>query len=156
MINSPSYSLSPLTNSNNDSGRGNGSGMPNVRSPFSADIPELTGPVPNPVDESSMQDVDHPGGGHEGAADEGGEEQADDPIAPAPPAPMERARALPKPVAPTRAQREAHEVCHAKYEPWCEHCVKGRGQNDPHRKLKKAWNQRKGTSDIHGLGIQRA
>ena len=80
MITSSSYSISPLTNSNNDSGRGDGSGMPSTRSPFSADTPELTSPVPSPADESSMHDVDHPEGGHEGAADEGGEGRADDPI----------------------------------------------------------------------------
>ena len=49
-------------------------------------------------------------------------------------------RALKKPTAPTRAQREEHEVSHIKFEAWCEHCQKGKGLNDPHRKLKKHVN----------------
>ena len=49
----------------------------------------------------------------------------------------QRMRALPKPVAPTKAQREAHELCHMPYATWCPFCVKARGQNQPHRKVKK-------------------
>ena len=78
-------------------------------------------------------------------ADQGGEVDMDaevqvqeDGAPPAPePHPVARARALPRPVAPTRAEREAHEVCHLPYAVWCRHCVLGCAQNDPHRRLKK-------------------
>ena len=45
-------------------------------------------------------------------------------------------RVLPKPVTPTRLEREQHELTHIKYETWCRHCVMTRGQNDPHRTLR--------------------
>ena len=52
----------------------------------------------------------------------------------------ERIRPVPKPVAPTRRERELHELCHYPYASWCKHCVKGKAISDPHRKLKKhAW-----------------
>ena len=31
-----------------------------------------------------------------------------------------------KPIAPTKAMREAHEVHHADYREWCDHCVAGK------------------------------
>ena len=85
-----------------------------------------------PVPEEDMSDQ---GEGDAGVAAEDGAEDAPPPPIPHPDA--GRVRALKKPTAPTRAQREAHEVAHLKYEPWCEHCVKGKGLNDPHRRLKK-------------------
>lgn len=48
-----------------------------------------------------------------------------------------RMRALEKPTASTKLQRELHECSHLAYEPWCRFCAMSRGQNDPHRKLKK-------------------
>ena len=48
-----------------------------------------------------------------------------------------RVKALPKPTAPTREQREIHEMCHYPYASWCAHCVRGKAVNNPHRKLKK-------------------
>ena len=48
-----------------------------------------------------------------------------------------RVKALPKPTAPTREQREIHEMCHYPYASWCSHCVRGKAVNNPHRKLKK-------------------
>ena len=54
----------------------------------------------------------------------------------------ERVRPLPKPVAPTRRERELHELSHYPYVSWCRHCVKGKACNDPHRKLKNhAWRE---------------
>ena len=85
-----------------------------------------------PVQEEDMSDQ----GGQD--AEVAAEDDAE--VVPPPPIPHPdagRVRALKKPTAPTRAQREAHEVAHLKYEPWCEHCVKGKGLNDPHRRLKK-------------------
>ena len=37
------------------------------------------------------------------------------------------------PKAPTKAQREAHEITHVEYQPWCSHCVRGRGVSSPHK-----------------------
>ena len=42
-------------------------------------------------------------------------------LPPPPPRPGARARALPKPVTPTRAEREAHDVSHLPPMPWCRH-----------------------------------
>ena len=53
----------------------------------------------------------------------------------------ERVRPLRKPVAPTKAQRERHELTHLPYADWCRHCVRARAQNDPHRKVKKHASQ---------------
>ena len=68
-------------------------------------------------------------GSDQGEQDAEAEIDDDAEVVQPPPAPhpdARRVRALKKPVAPTRSQREAHEVAHLKYEPWCEHCVKGK------------------------------
>ena len=39
-----------------------------------------------------------------------------------------------KPVAPSKAERDKHEMTHAEYRSWCSHCVRGRGQEFPHQK----------------------
>ena len=49
----------------------------------------------------------------------------------------QRVLGLPKPITPTRVQREIHELTHLPYETWCEHCVRARAKNLPHRKVKK-------------------
>ena len=36
------------------------------------------------------------------------------------------------PKKPTKREVEEHEVLHERYEPWCRHCVRGRGRNRPH------------------------
>ena len=41
-------------------------------------------------------------------------------------------RALRKMVAPTEEQRITHNLTHANYEQWCEHCVAGRGDERAH------------------------
>ena len=64
------------------------------------------------------------------------EDRVVEPPPTAPPGPP-RMRPIKKPVAPTRAQREAHELCHLAYATWCRFCVMARGQSDPHRSLKK-------------------
>ena len=74
--------------------------------------------------------------------DEEWDDMFPDPNTPPPPEPHtadrpERVRSLPKPVAPSRAERERHELTHLPYMPWCRHCVMARAQNDPHRKVKK-------------------
>ena len=81
--------------------------------------------------------------GHEGRDDEelGERDVAAPPIAPedldgnwARPR-RERIRALPKPVTPTKEQREWHRLTHIPYADWCSHCVRCRGRNLPHRKV---------------------
>ena len=38
------------------------------------------------------------------------------------------------PRSPTKAEREEHARTHCPYRSWCEHCVKSRARNSPHRK----------------------
>ena len=45
-----------------------------------------------------------------------------------------------RPIAPTKAMREAHEVHHADYREWCEHCVAGKGVSHQHRAAEKEDN----------------
>ena len=53
-----------------------------------------------------------------------------------------RMRPVPKPVAPTRREREMHELWLHPYASWCKHCGKGKAMSDPHRKLKQhAWRE---------------
>ena len=40
---------------------------------------------------------------------------------------------LPTPYMPTQSERDDHELTHATYRSWCEHCVKGRGVEMAHR-----------------------
>ena len=47
----------------------------------------------------------------------------------------ERILALPKPVTPTKDQRERHKLTHIPYADWCKHCVACRGRNLPHRRV---------------------
>ncbi len=51
-------------------------------------------------------------------------------------APMGRARTLKTPKGPTQQQREEHEATHTPYQAWCRACVRGRGKNCPHRRVK--------------------
>ena len=37
------------------------------------------------------------------------------------------------PYMPTQSERDDHELTHANYRSWCEHCVKGRGVEMAHR-----------------------
>ena len=39
-----------------------------------------------------------------------------------------------RPAAPTKAMIQAHELHHAEYREWCEHCVAGKGVAHHHRK----------------------
>ena len=42
-----------------------------------------------------------------------------------------------RPDAPTKAMVLAHELHHAEYRDWCEHCVAGKGVTHPHRSAEK-------------------
>lgn len=46
-----------------------------------------------------------------------------------------RVRRAPK--APTKKERKQHEAVHEEYKEWCRHCVRGRGRNRPHRRIKR-------------------
>ena len=41
--------------------------------------------------------------------------------------------ALPSPYMPTQSERDDHDLTHATYRSWCEHCVQGRGVEMGHR-----------------------
>ena len=47
----------------------------------------------------------------------------------------QRVRALPKPVTPTRPERERHRLTHIPFADWCVHCVRCKGRNLPHRRV---------------------
>jgi hypothetical protein len=48
------------------------------------------------------------------------------------------------PKGPTRKEREEHEATHMPYRAWCQHCIRGRGRNKPHkRKTKEAEDEEK-------------
>ena len=42
-------------------------------------------------------------------------------------------KAAPRPIAPTKAEVDAHEPLHLDYRSWCDHCVFGRGHSNHHR-----------------------
>ena len=42
------------------------------------------------------------------------------------------ARAVTTPATPTEAERRAHAIAHLPYRGWCEHCVSGKGVEEPH------------------------
>ena len=54
----------------------------------------------------------------------------------------ERVRSIPKPMLPSRVDREKHELTHLPYQTWCRHCVLARAQNDAHRRTKKHSTER--------------
>ena len=41
------------------------------------------------------------------------------------------------PKGPSRAEREEHEALHHEHQPWCRHCVRGRGRNRMHAKVQR-------------------
>ena len=43
------------------------------------------------------------------------------------------AATLPTPYMPTQSERDDHELTHAQYRSWCEHCVNGRGIEMAHK-----------------------
>ena len=147
-MSSSSQPVSPLQQSDISTSRkgengDNGNSMTDA--PIDADIPDPDGT--NNDQDDAMQRRPALAAGHEGDQEVQSQRQEDEhdgDEAPPPPDPhpeRRRARVIPKPVAPTRAQREAHEVTHVEFMPWCEHCVRGKALNDPHRKLKQHNNE---------------
>ena len=50
--------------------------------------------------------------------------------------------AAPAPMAPSRLEKEAHDLTHTPYRAWCPHCVRMRGRNTAHKKQvrkEKSW-----------------
>ena len=41
------------------------------------------------------------------------------------------------PKGPSKEEHEKHEATHLPFREWCKHCVRGRGQNTPHKKQKE-------------------
>ena len=41
------------------------------------------------------------------------------------------------PKAPTKEEREKHEATHLPFREWCDHCVRGRARNKPHKKTQE-------------------
>ena len=54
--------------------------------------------------------------------EDGDEEEAQEP----------KTRRAPK--GPTKEEKEKHEATHLPFREWCQHCVRGRGRNKPHKK----------------------
>lgn len=46
---------------------------------------------------------------------------------------VQTASSLPSPYMPSQSERDDHELTHAQYRSWCEHCVNGRGVEMGHR-----------------------
>merc|ERR1712051_392369 len=42
---------------------------------------------------------------------------------------------LPTPIRVSKAEREEHELTHTPFRAWCEHCVRCRARNAPHKRL---------------------
>ena len=40
-----------------------------------------------------------------------------------------------RPREPTITEKEVHELTHLPPQPWCEHCVRGRGTENPHKRV---------------------
>ncbi len=49
---------------------------------------------------------------------------------------LPEARAAKESAPPSEEEVKTHELTHANYEPWCEHCIAGRGQEAKHLKVK--------------------
>ena len=47
----------------------------------------------------------------------------------------QQAASLPTPYMPTQSERDDHELTHATYRSWCEHCVQGRGVEMGHHQV---------------------
>ena len=44
-------------------------------------------------------------------------------------------RKLQDPKLPSKAEVETHNLNHLPFRSWCRHCVRGRGEEEPHRKV---------------------
>ena len=53
-------------------------------------------------------------------------------------------------MAPTRDDREYHELSHYPFQPWCRHCVRAKAKNMPHRRLKRHDHNGEGTAVVSG------
>ena len=46
------------------------------------------------------------------------------------------------PKGPTKEEREKHDATHLQFREWCDHCVRGRGRNSPHKKKQEEDEQK--------------
>ena len=94
---------------------------------------EITQQQDNQRTKSSKEDEEgerREGDEGEGRKDEeedqdGDEEEAQEPVT----------RRAPK--GPTKEEREKHEATHLPFREWCQHCIRGRGRNKPHKKKQR-------------------
>ena len=56
-------------------------------------------------------------------------------------------RKLHDPKLPSKAEVEAHNLTHLPFRSWCRHCVRGRGEEEPHRKNAERGDG--GVAEIH-------
>ena len=61
-----------------------------------------------------------------------------------------RVRALPRPMAPTSDEKEYHNLCHYPSQSWCRHCVRAKGRNMPHRRLRRHDHDGEGVPVVSG------
>ena len=54
---------------------------------------------------------------------------------------------------PTQREREIHEALHLPHAEWCEHCVRGRARNKPHRRAKASSDPTRGVSACGSPGV---
>ena len=76
--------------------------------------------------------------GDEGDEEEQEEEEAQEPIT----------RRAPK--GPTKEEKEKHEATHLPFREWCQHCIRGRGRNKPH---KKKAEEKKGGNTVSRISM---
>ena len=72
------------------------------------------------------------GGGDAVAGDEEPEEEVEE---------AKAVRVARNPLAPTQAEREAHEATHLPFRSWCAECVAGRRDNPPHARMPEEEHQ---------------
>ena len=74
-------------------------------------------------------------GGEEGKEDEPGDEDEDFMCTETNAGDFRTMRKLQDPKLPSKAEVEAHNLNHLPFRSWCRHCVRGRGEEEPHRKV---------------------
>ena len=60
---------------------------------------------------------------------------------------MRRMRKMHNPRLPTKAEIEEHDLTHLPFRSWCRHCVRGRGQEEAHRKCEARDGE--GVPEVH-------
>ena len=58
------------------------------------------------------------------------------------------ARRVSRPNQPTTEEILQHEITHIPYRSWCQHCVRGKCNNPPHRRVKEGRKEEKGVPTV--------